>query len=108
MATALPALVVVVGAALWAIVALNAQLACVDAARAGARAAARGEPAATVEAQAARTAPQGARVTLTAGPEETKVEVTVALNPLWLRGMPPLRVGATAVSATEPQALIPP
>ncbi|WP_194291596.1 TadE family type IV pilus minor pilin, partial [Cumulibacter manganitolerans] len=53
-ALALPALVIVLGGLLTVIVAVSAQLRCVAAAREGARAAARGEPAAVVRQTALR------------------------------------------------------
>ncbi|MGI5481538.1 TadE family type IV pilus minor pilin [Streptomyces lavendofoliae] len=61
-ATALPALVLFTMALVWALVAAAAQIQCVDAARAGARAAARSEPPAQAVAAAREAAPSGARV----------------------------------------------
>ncbi|MEU1213447.1 TadE family type IV pilus minor pilin [Streptomyces sp. NPDC005791] len=61
-AMVIPVLVAFVLALLWALVAASDQIRCVDAARAGARAAARSEPEATVRSTAREAAPSGARV----------------------------------------------
>src|SRR6185312_9256918 len=61
-AVVLPALVVLLGAALWAIAVAGAQVRCVDAARDGARAAARGEPDSAVVAVAKLAGPPGCDV----------------------------------------------
>lgn len=61
-ATVLPALVLFTMALVWALVAAAAQIQCVDAARAGARAVARSEPPAQAVAAARSAAPGGARV----------------------------------------------
>ncbi|MEV0219905.1 TadE family type IV pilus minor pilin [Streptomyces sp. NPDC050704] len=63
-AVVLPVLVVFTMALVWALLAASAQIQCVDAARAGARAAARQDPPGTVTAVARQTAPSGARVTV--------------------------------------------
>ncbi|MFD3521189.1 TadE family type IV pilus minor pilin [Streptomyces sp. NPDC058653] len=63
-AVAVPALVVFVASLLWALTAAAAQIQCVDAARAGARAAARSEPGAKAVEAARSAAPEGAEVTL--------------------------------------------
>ncbi|MER7854734.1 MULTISPECIES: TadE family type IV pilus minor pilin [Streptomyces] len=61
-AVVIPVLVAFTMALLWALVAAADQIRCVDAARAGARAAARSEPEAAVLAAARDTAPRRARV----------------------------------------------
>ncbi|QXE35457.1 pilus assembly protein [Streptomyces sp. GMY02] len=63
-AVALPALVVFAMALVWALMAASAQIQCVDAARAAARAAARSEPRAVALEAARSAAPEGAEVTL--------------------------------------------
>ncbi|MER5768113.1 TadE family type IV pilus minor pilin [Streptomyces sp. NPDC001985] len=63
-AVALPALVVFTLALVWALMAAAAQIQCVDAARAGARAAARSESRDVVVAAARSAAPPGAEVAL--------------------------------------------
>ncbi|MGI5224080.1 TadE family type IV pilus minor pilin [Actinoallomurus sp. CA-142502] len=102
-AVALPALVVVMAVALWGVSAAAAQIACLDAARAGARAAARGEPQAEVRSAVLRAAPPNARVALSRDETTTKVVVQAqADSPL--RGLfPALQLEAQAIAATEPQ-----
>lgn len=102
---ALPVLALTLAAALWAIVAVGAHLQCVDAARAGARAAARGEAIDEVRALVSRVAPDGADVEVSVGPEVTRVDVSAAVQPLWISPLPAMKVAATAVSATENGAL---
>ncbi|MFE3827649.1 TadE family type IV pilus minor pilin [Streptomyces sp. NPDC059092] len=63
-AVAVPALVVLALSLVWGLTAAAAQIQCVDAARAGARAAARSEPRAVALDAARSAAPKGARVTL--------------------------------------------
>ncbi|MFC3573787.1 TadE family type IV pilus minor pilin [Streptomyces yaanensis] len=63
-AVVLPALVLFAMALVWALLAASAQIQCVDAARAGARAAARQEPPDVVRDVAGQAAPDGARVTV--------------------------------------------
>lgn len=63
-AVAAPALVVFAMALVWALTAAAAQIQCVDAARAGARAVARSEPREAALDAARSAAPRGAEVTL--------------------------------------------
>jgi len=63
-AVVLPVLVAFTMTLVWAVMAASAQIQCVDAARAGARAAARQDPPGTVMAVALQAAPSGARVTV--------------------------------------------
>ncbi|MFI0966119.1 TadE family type IV pilus minor pilin [Streptomyces sp. NPDC021080] len=74
-AVVLPSLVLVGMALVWALLAASAQIQCVDAARAGARSAARQDPPEVVLATALRAAPPGATVTV--GREDDLVRVTV-------------------------------
>lgn len=74
-AVALPALVVFALALVWALMAAAAQIQCVDAARAGARAAARSEPGPAALAAARSAAPEGARITLARDGDLWRVEV---------------------------------
>jgi hypothetical protein len=102
-AVAFPALVVVLAVALWGVSAAAAQVACVDAARAGARAAARGEPEAEVRAAVLRAAPPRAHVSLNRDPMTTRVLVQAEARPP-LKGLfPVLKLSAQAVAATEPE-----
>src|SRR5512133_1483845 len=100
-AVVLPVLLLVLAGAVAAVTVVGAQLRCVDAAREGARAAARGEPVAVVEALVARTAPDGAVATVAGGAEEVRVTVSAPVAPL---GPVPLRitVSAEAVALREP------
>ncbi|GAA2939315.1 TadE family type IV pilus minor pilin [Streptomyces enissocaesilis] len=74
-AVVVPALVLLTMALVWALMATSAQIQCVDAARAGARAVARQEPEGASVAAARQAAPRGARVTL--GREGDLVRVAV-------------------------------
>ncbi|WP_338896889.1 TadE family type IV pilus minor pilin [Streptomyces sp. TG1A-60] len=75
-AMALPVLLLFVTALVWALLAVCAQIQVVDAARAGARAAARQDPSAAVVAAARQTAPEGAVVSV--GREGDFVQVVVS------------------------------
>jgi Flp pilus assembly protein TadG len=100
-AVVLPVLLLVLAGAVAAVIVVGGQLRCVDAAREGARAAARGEATAVVEALVARTAPEGATTTVTAGERDVRVTVTAriaALGPVPLL----LTVSAEAVAVREP------
>jgi hypothetical protein len=101
-AVALPVLVLVTVAAIWGVTAAAAQVACVDAVRAGARAAARGEPLAAVRAAVTAAAPAGARIAVRRGAETSRVEVTLAIRGPVPGGLPPLTLRAHALAANEP------
>ena len=105
---ALPALVMVMAVALWGVDAAAAQVACVDAARAGARAAARGEPAAAVRAAVLRAAPPRASVVVTRDPLTTRVTVHAVIRPPIDALFPSLRLQSDAAAATEPTGGPPP
>ncbi|MFC6064741.1 TadE family type IV pilus minor pilin [Streptomyces ochraceiscleroticus] len=84
-AAVIPTLVLVVAMLLWGLMAACAQIQCVDAARAGARAAARSEPEGATLATARATAPRGARVALRREGDLVRVRVEAAapaLGPL--------------------------
>jgi len=100
-AMALPALVLVLAAGLWAISVVAAQLACVDAARAGARAAARGEPLEAVRAAALKAAPPQANASVEQQGDLFKVRVSAVVRPNWAAVMPLITVSATAFSPGE-------
>jgi Flp pilus assembly protein TadG len=102
-AVVLPVLLLVLAGAVAAVVVVGAQLRCVDAAREGARAAARGDDAATVASIVGTAAPDGATVTSTRDGDEVRVAVVVEVAPL---GPIPLRieVSAQAVGRLEPGA----
>ncbi|MEE1817732.1 TadE family type IV pilus minor pilin [Streptomyces sp. SP18ES09] len=96
-AMVLPLLAVFTVTLLWGLAAAAAQIRCVDAARAGARAVARSEPVASAEAAARAAAPEGARVSVAREGELWRVTVeAVAPGP---RGMGvTLRGGAAALA----------
>jgi Flp pilus assembly protein TadG len=100
-AVVLPVLFLVLAGVVAAVTVVGAQLRCVDAAREGVRAAARGEETATVVALARRAAPDGAVTTVAGGEDEVQVTVTARIAPL---GPVPLRitVSAEAVALREP------
>jgi Flp pilus assembly protein TadG len=102
-AVVLPVLLLVLAGAVAAVTVVGAQLRCVDAAREGARAAARGEPAAVVEAVISRAAPDGATDVVSLGAEQVTVTVSARIAPL---GPVPLAitVSAEAVAIREPGA----
>jgi Flp pilus assembly protein TadG len=102
-AVVLPVLLFVLAAAVSAVVVVGSQLRCVDAAREGARAAARGEPVAVVSELAGRAAPDGARTTVAGTGDVVTVTVTATVQPL---GPLPVRlqVRASASGVVEPGA----
>ncbi|MFI8995826.1 TadE family type IV pilus minor pilin [Streptomyces sp. NPDC053542] len=84
-AVVMPTLVMFVALLLWGLMAVCAQIQCVDAARAGARAAARSEPEGATLATARAAAPRGARVALRREGDLVRVRVEAAapaLGPL--------------------------
>jgi Flp pilus assembly protein TadG len=102
-AVVLPVLLVVLAAAVAAVVVVGSQLRCVDAAREGARSAARGEAVAVVTELAGRAAPEDARTTVDGTGDTVTVTVTATVQPL---GPLPLRlqVRASATAVVEPGA----
>jgi hypothetical protein len=101
-AVVLPALVLLAAALWWGVLAADAQIRCVDAAREAARAAARGDPRAQAVAVARRVAPRGAEVLLAEEGGTVRVVVSAAtVGPGALRGALSLKVSATAVAELE-------
>ncbi|WP_405529955.1 pilus assembly protein [Streptomyces avidinii] len=104
-ALVIPALVLFAALLVWALMAAAAQIRCVDAARAGARAAARSEPVEVAEAAARAAAPEGARVELARVGDLWRVRVVApAPGP----GGLPVRLGAQAVALAEDSVGPPP
>lgn len=97
-AVVLSVLVAFTMALVWGLLAVAARIECVDAARAGARAAARQDPPAAVVTVAREAAPRGARVTVAR--EGDRVRVTVVTRPPML-GALPLEVREEAVALAE-------
>ncbi|MCS0601050.1 hypothetical protein NX794_07375 [Streptomyces sp. LP11] len=85
-------------ALVWGLLVMAAQLRCVDAARAGARSAARQDPPDAVVGVTREVAPSGARVTV--GREGDQVRVTVVAEPPMLGGLP-FEVREEAVALAE-------
>ncbi|HET9188423.1 MAG TPA: TadE family type IV pilus minor pilin [Acidothermaceae bacterium] len=103
-AIVLPALVVLLGVALWAIAVAGAQVRCVDAARDAARAAARGEPDAAVVAVATAAGPPGCDVVVSHRGDRVVVIVRARIGPASgpLSAIAAPVAQATAVAETEP------
>jgi Flp pilus assembly protein TadG len=101
LAAGLPALMLLLLAALTAVSAVTAKGQCVDAAREAALAAARGDPA---EAAGRRVAPPGAAVEVGGDAEVVTAEVRAPVR-LFGAHLPVITVRATAVAAREPEAV---
>lgn len=97
-AVVVPALALFTMALVWALMATSAQIQCVDAARAGARAAARQESEGGSIAAARQAAPHGARVTIAR--EGDLVRVAVEAPAPGLDALP-LTLRAEAVAQAE-------
>ncbi|MDH6214663.1 Flp pilus assembly protein TadG [Streptomyces pseudovenezuelae] len=97
-AVVLPVLVLFAMALVWGLLVVAAQIQCVDAARTGARAAARQDPADAVVEVARGAAPSGAKVTVSR--EGDRVRVVVVAKPPALSGLP-FEVREEAVAAAE-------
>jgi Flp pilus assembly protein TadG len=102
-AVVLPALALVVVVLFGVARAVGGQLAVEDAARVGARAAARGETTAEIERLTASVAPPGAAVTVSRVGGLVRVEVSAQVPPLGAtaRFVPDLSVRARAVASDE-------
>lgn len=103
LAVAMPALLLVTMACVWALAAVAVHVRCLDAARTGARALARGEEPGVVRALAADNAPDGARVELLvigAGLAAVDVRSRLPLLPAW-PGLASARVGGRFVAELE-------
>jgi len=102
LAVVLPAIVLVLAFSLGALGLASDQIRCVDAARAGARAASRGDSDSAVILVADRAAPSGSLVSVTRSGDLVRVSVVSrppmvgSLFPSWLRA------GSTASAAAEP------
>ncbi len=102
-ALALPALALVVGLMLWALLTAIAQLRCVDAARAAARSVARGDGLAESVAAGRRLAPAGAHIRVERSGGLVRVNVEARVGPAGSGAgfLPTLAVSADAVVADE-------
>lgn len=81
-ALALPAFVLVLCAAVSAVLVATAQMRCVDAAREGARAAARGESAPGIRSLSTQAGPRGASTTVRTVADRVQVTVEAKVRPL--------------------------
>jgi len=101
-AVVLPAVVFVLGLSLGALGLALDQVRCVDAARAGARAASRGDSEGAVRLVVRRAAPSDALVSMSTSGD--LVQVSVVSRPRVARGLLPtwLRASSTATAAREP------
>ncbi|MEU6774225.1 TadE family type IV pilus minor pilin [Streptomyces sp. NPDC046759] len=100
-AVVLSVLVAFTMALVWGLLMVAVQIQCVDAARLGARAAARQDPAGAVVKVAREAAPRGARVTVVRAGGQ--VRVTVVARPPVLSGLP-FEVREEAVAPAEETA----
>jgi hypothetical protein len=107
LAVALPALVFVMAVALWGVGVASIQVASVDAVRAGARAAARGEQLSDVRAEVLRAAPRGAEVDVVREAGTTTVALRVVVKPPVSGTLPTVVLREKATAATEPGAGVP-
>jgi Flp pilus assembly protein TadG len=106
-AVALPALVLVVLAALAGVAVMTAQLRCVDAADVAARMAARGDASALVRNTAMSGAPGGAQLQVVTTATFVTATVRAHLSPPGLaRFLPSVTVQAHVVEALEPSATL--
>lgn len=101
-AVALPSLVLITAMAVWGVLVASVQLTCTDAARTGARAAARGEALPAVRELVVRAVPAGATVEVHRDAETVRIDVSVPVKPPAATGFPSLTVRAHAIAATEP------
>lgn len=102
----LPVLLVVLAFGMWALTAVGAQLRCTDAAGLAARAAARGDDPAAVEAAARTVAPDGARVQVSRSDGRVLVVVRAQARALGgaLGALPGVDVAGRAVALDEQSA----
>lgn len=101
LALALPALFAVLGLALWAVSAAGTAMACEDAARAGARAAARGDSAEAVRALVERAGPRDAQLSMRTDGRLVTVTVRARVRPPGPIRLPGFAVHGDAVAELE-------
>jgi hypothetical protein len=103
-AVALPALVLMTALGIWGVTVASIKLACLDSARSGARAAARGESLASVRALVMRSVPASASVRVHRDSSTSRIEIAVPVEGPAAVDLPPLIVRARATAITEPGA----
>lgn len=97
LALTVPSLLLVLAICLTALALGIDQVRCVDAARVGARAASRGEDLALVQQLAQDRAPEGSRVSISAGADEVVVRVDAPTRSRLLPVLPGAKAQAAAV-----------
>ena len=101
-AVTIPSLLVLLIIFVWVLLVITAQLRVVDAARAGARAAARGESLARSVEVAEQAAPAGAEASVSRTGDDVRVTVEVAVRPPGgIPVLPVISVDAIAYAAAE-------
>lgn len=103
LAVVLPGLILLTALCVWAVLAVALHVQCVDAARSGARALARGEPVAAAVAVAVARGPEGAEVRvhhLDGGLVAVEVRARAGLPGRWAHAPAPT-VGGRVVAAAE-------
>jgi Flp pilus assembly protein TadG len=102
-AVVLPVLLVVLAAAVWVLAGVATQLRCVDAAHVAARAAARGDAPAAVQATARQVAPDGADVEVSRVGDQVHVRVSATVSPFGpaLATLGAVEVSGRATAAAE-------
>lgn len=101
-AVALPAFVLVLVAAMFAVSAVLAQVRCEDAAAAAARMAARGDPVAQVQSTSLTDAPSAAHLSVTTTADYVTATVRASVSPLGvLNFLPAITVQAQVVEPRE-------
>ena len=108
-AVVLPVLVLVLAVLVFVLACVSAQLRCVDAARSAARLAARGEPAAVVQAAARAAAPAGAVVRVSRSGDQVLVVVDADVRPFGraARALTEVSVSARAAALAEETVVSP-
>lgn len=103
-ATALPALVVLLACGLTVVAVIGGQLRCVDAAREATRALARDEPMSAVRSLALQAAPRGAVVVTGTTGDRVQVAVRAHIRPFG-HVLPTFTVRADATALHEPTSV---
>ncbi len=99
---ALPSLVLITAIVLWGVRVVSVQLACTDAARSGARAAARGESLTAVRDLVVKAVPEGAIVRVDRDEATVRVDITASVATASAIGLPAFVVHAHTAAEAEP------
>ncbi|WP_131788071.1 TadE family type IV pilus minor pilin [Protofrankia symbiont of Coriaria ruscifolia] len=103
LAVAIPSLILVLLIAIWVVSAVSVQAQCAEAARIGARAAARGETDEVVRAWAGRAAPRGSTISIsrTADVVVVRIRFGVRATGVLARITPPIDITMSSTAPTE-------